>query len=212
MNALTPSDRRALLAGLGRSGRPPGQPRGERTRERLREKGHYTSLMIWHEQIADWLLANPGGKLGDCAAFFGKAPTTISNIVNSDAFRAYYAKRRAEFHERLDESIVDKTAKVTSEALDLLLENLQSKRTAVPIKTLSELADRGLERLGYGVAQPQSAVNVNASGESNVVVQVSRDTLEGARERLRSQQADLAREHEERTTLELEVEPPRNDR
>lgn len=49
-----------------------------------------------HEQIVNWLVANPDQTLGMCAQHFGYTQPWLSMIVHCDAFQARYAERCAE--------------------------------------------------------------------------------------------------------------------
>lgn len=148
----------------------------------------------WYDGIIDWMIANPGAKLYDCAAHFGKANSTISLIVNSDAFKMRLAERRKEFEQIHDAAIVGKTTEIALKALDVMLDQLDKKRDKIPLKDANEIANTALQRLGYG-AKPSTVVNVG-NGAGATVVQVTRETLEASRKQIRQQQ--------ERRLLEVE--------
>lgn len=143
----------------------------------------------WYEAISDWMIANPGGKLGDCALALNKAQSTISMIVNSQLFKDYHAQRRQAFREQHDEAIVAKTTKVAELGLDLILERMTTKRDAIPLGVVKDLTDSALSRLGYGtpkagVPMPGGTTIINGGN----VVQVSAQDLAEARALVRSQE------------------------
>lgn len=143
----------------------------------------------WYESIADWMIANPDGKLGDCAIALDKSPGTISMIVNSDLFKDYYAARRNDWKERHDQAIVSKTAKIAEFGLDLILEKMQAKRDTVPIGVLKEVTDSALNRLGYGVKPVGTPVPPGSTINGNVqIVQVSAQDLAEARAVIRNRE------------------------
>jgi hypothetical protein len=115
----------------------------------------------WHEALVDDMLANPTAKLEDRSARLNRSVNYLSMIINTDMFKALYEARRQAFTERLEGSIANKTAQVADRALDMVLETLEKKRDSLPFQSLVELTDRTLTRLGYGVAKPGPAVNVN---------------------------------------------------
>lgn len=157
-----------------------------------RPNSHVPSkAMLWYDSIVDDMFANPGTTIKATAARLGRSPVTIGYIVNSDLFKARYAQRRDQFNEELDTRLIGKLAKVAELSLDLSLESLEKKRTAVPLPLLHEISDKALARLGYGPkpAGPAAvAVTVNNSNTSaaQVVVPVSPAALAAARDTLRT--------------------------
>jgi hypothetical protein len=142
----------------------------------------------WYESLADYMIANPNETQNDIAAAFGRNPATISTVINTDAFKAYFRQRRQHHAEKLDTAVRDKLFKVSSKSLDYMLEVLDKKRDTVPLETLTRISDSALKNLGYGV--PSAApvqVNVNQSPQ-HVHVAVSVEDLERAREALRRNQ------------------------
>ena len=138
----------------------------------------------WYESIADWMIRNPDGLLKDCAAELDKHPNTISYIIHSDMFKEYFAKRKAEWVQKHDLSIVAKTTKIAELGLDVLLESLEKKREKVPIETIDRITNTALERLGYGQKEAP-AVQVNVD-QRTAVVQVSAEALHEARMSIRA--------------------------
>lgn len=154
--------------------------------------------MLWYySRIIDWMIANPGRPMYECAAYIGKTPTTLSIIVNSDVFKAALAQRKAEFQQAHDFGLIEKTTKIAHASLDAILETLEKKRDKVPLGDLKDISDSALGRLGYGAKpvgpQPGVTVNVNAS-QQNVVVPVSHQDLAEARMALRAVQQDRQRQ------------------
>lgn len=174
----------------------------------------------WHEAIIDDMLAFPLDTLKARGARLNYDPAYLNVIINSDMFKAVYHARRGQYAERLDASLVQKTAEVAGAALDLMLESMQKKRTAIPFPALMEAADKTLSRLGYGVkGQPQTGVSVNVNGagaQVAVVAPVSPEQLAEARLALRNaeQQRALAaplRPVEQVPSASVEVLPPLPD-
>lgn len=139
----------------------------------------------WYESLADWMLANPNHKLKDLAAAFNKRQSTISIILKTDAFRAYYEKRRAEYNATLHERIISKQHDVVEASLDAMLLAIQKKQDQVPLNLLNDIAKTGLEVMGYG-AKAAPAVQVNVNNPTSIVpVPVSISDLEEARMAIR---------------------------
>lgn len=104
----------------------------------------------WYASIADWMLANPNLTLAECAVYFGKNPNTISRIVNSDIYKAYFAQRRKEFESEHAAKITRRLGDVVLKSIDVIEEKLEKKRDSVPLDVLSDLMGSSLEALGFG--------------------------------------------------------------
>lgn len=146
----------------------------------------------WYEHLADYMIVNPTAKQNDLAAHFGRAPGTISTIINSDAFKAYLSRRRKEYEQSLDSEVRGKLLNVANKGLDFLLDGLEKKRDSIPIGQLQDIVDKSLKNLGYGATEKGSSVNVNIANQSNpspIPVAVGLADLEAARQALRQSQA-----------------------
>jgi len=142
----------------------------------------------WYESLADFMIANPDARQGEIAAHFKRAESTISTIIATDAFKAYYRQRRQVHADQLDTAVRDKLFQVTNKSLDQILATLDKKRDTIPLEMLQRTAESSLKSLGYGVASPSaSSVTINTSPQS-VHVAVSLTDLEMAREALRRNQ------------------------
>lgn len=139
------------------------------------------------------MIQNPHGKLTECAATLRKGPNTISMIVNTDLFRRYLVQRKAEWRERHDQVLANKLHRVAGLSLDILADQLEKKQSAVPLRDVSQIASTTLERLGYGVAPPPTAVQVNVQNNIPSVplaaLTEAREALRKAEERRRSPDA-----------------------
>jgi hypothetical protein len=149
--------------------------------------------MLWYySRIIDWMIANPGRPLSECAQYIGRTQSTLSIIINSDMFKAALAQRKAEFQQAHDFGIIEKTAKIAHASLDAILETLDKKRSAVPINELREISESALKTLGYGTtaqASPGVTLNFNEGSKGQVVLPVSPQHLEEARMALRLAQS-----------------------
>ena len=148
----------------------------------------------WYEALADFMLAHPSATQNEIAAHFGRAVSTISTVVNTDAFKAYLRARRAEYHATLNEAVKTRLLNVAEKSLDAILEKLEKKRDTLPLDVLNRTTESTLRALGYGQsASPSVVVNNNPGAPAQVAVTVSLDDLEAARAALRhSQQQALA--------------------
>jgi hypothetical protein len=149
------------------------------TKQEARER---KPVRWWHEWIIDDMLMYPRDTIPERARRLKYSPTYLSLCMHSDMFKALYTERRAAYSARLHEGIADKTAEAANKALDLVIESLDKKRDKIPFAELSEFTDRTLERLGYGVKQNGSQVNVQV----NTTPSVTKEQLADARRDLRA--------------------------
>lgn len=142
----------------------------------------------WYESLADYMIANPSASQNEIAAYFGRNTSTISTVISTDAFKAYFRQRRGQHAEKLDEEVRGKLFKAANRSLDHMLEVLDKKRDTLPLEMLQRVADSSLKNLGYGVTPPSgTTVNVSTTPQ-HVHVAVSLDDLELARAALRRNQ------------------------
>lgn len=149
----------------------------------------------WYVAIIDWMLANPGRPLKECAAELGRAEGTIYMITETDLFRTHFAQRRAAFTQAHDSELRTKMTALASKSLDILTEVVDKKRDAIPVAHLTNIATSALDRLGYSPNKPAAApgVTVNLPGSNpTLVTSISREELEEARTAMRLAQQNRA--------------------
>ena len=128
----------------------------------------------------------------------------LSLIMNSDMFKALYARRRAEYSASLDAGIQHKLGMVANKALDLMMDTLDTKRNSIPFPALADFTDNTLERLGYGTKSAAVQVNINAPP------MITQEQLAEARATLRAVETQRTIEHKpiEHKPDELPPTPP----
>ncbi len=133
-----------------------------------------------HEQIVDWMLANPAAKQSACAEFFGVTQAWLSTIIHSDAFQEYKARRYARHQQMLSESTIEKVEGLARGAVEVLYERITNEREEIPLGIVKETADMALKACGFG---PKGNSN---NAEVNVSINVAgAESLERAREKMR---------------------------
>lgn len=135
----------------------------------------------FHKQLALYMIAHPDHRLTQIAKHFSKTPSWISIVRNSDAFKVYYDKLVDKQLKNID-PILQSTQAMTDLALDHLNHKLETLGDVLTVKELSEVAELGLKRLGFGadLKGPHGpAIHVH-----NEVVVVDRGELREARERM----------------------------
>ena len=143
----------------------------------------------WYESLADFMIANPRATQNDMAGHFQRGVNTISTIINTDAFKAYYRQRRAQIHSDLSESVKGKLLNIADQSMDALLEKLEKKRDTLPIESLHKTAEMALKSLGYGGDKGPTIIN-NVNQPTHVTAAVSLEDLQVAQAALRRAQSD----------------------
>ena len=138
-----------VLESLTLFGKPEGLPRMTgSTNKQMIEKVSYT-----HQDMADFILANPAVSQNDLALRYGYRPHTISVIKNSDAFQVYLATRRAEIVDPvLTATVEDRMRAVTVRSLEVLQEKLEMPAHQVSDELALRAAQMGSKALGMGIA------------------------------------------------------------
>lgn len=130
-----------------------------------------TSTSPTHDQIALWLLQNPGPRLSSrCAEAFGYTLPWISTLINSDAFRARLSEVQALADAAVAVDIPAKLRGVASLALDALTEQLDTAAKdggMLHREFVKETADMALHRLGYAPQKQQSAPGLIVNQQNN---------------------------------------------
>jgi hypothetical protein len=140
----------------------------------------------WYWALIDDMLCHPELAKIEFAKRFKVSPATIYHVTSSDAFKAAYLERRKELAAKIDETLVKGLTQVARSSLTHLATALDKKRDMIPVKELAEIADKSLNRLGYGTDAKSSSVNVNVNTGQQAIMPVLREDLEAARAALRN--------------------------
>lgn len=121
--------------------------------------GAIARVKYTHDALIDAMIANPAAKQGQLAKLFGYTESWISRIVNSDAFQARLAARKADIVDPVLTMTIDEKLKgLASQSLDILAEKLELTRSPDLAYKAAELS---LKAAGYGARQQNVAVQQN---------------------------------------------------
>ena len=162
-----------------------------------------SKLKPWHEQLADYMLANPLKTQREMADYFLKTEPWISQILRSDMFRSYYAMRREEVTQGVKLRLVDEAGEIARLALLEIKNRLTDPELTQGVETrdVEKIARMGLESVG--VLRNGNNAADGASSGVNVQVNVTREALIGAREVYRklldqnAEEADIVDENDD---------------
>lgn len=132
-----------------------------------------------HDAMIDDIVENPAIKQGEIAKKYGYSDTWVSIVVNSDAFKAKLAERKAELVDpKIRASIEDRLGGIAAKALDKIIERLDNAASMIKTPELIAIAklgvgDRNLTKTApvsqtnlYVVALPPPAVSAKAWSEA----------------------------------------------
>lgn len=122
-----------------------------------------------HDAMIDVMIAQPHLTQGQLASMFGYSQGWVSQIINSDAFRARLAERKEILVDPLIlQSLDERLRGVAQRSLDRVLEALDTAKPEFALRA----AQFSTEALGYGARPkageggPQVAVVVNVPGQA----------------------------------------------
>lgn len=112
-----------------------------------------------HDAFIDLIIANPAISQGQLAEHFGYTQAWVSRVMNSDAFLARLAVRKAEMVDPvIAASIEEKFKTLASLSLDVVIDKLALTKSAdLGLKALEVTS----KALGYGARQQNVAVQNN---------------------------------------------------
>lgn len=142
-------------------------------------------MVWWYWALMDAMISEPWKTKKQLAEQFNISVITFNLVTTSDIFQAYMAERRKGNSDHLDAVIRQRATRVVDKAFETMEKIIDKKQDTIPLNDLVNLADKTLERLGYGVKNPGNNVTVNNSTQQ-VVVPVSLQQLEEARAALRA--------------------------
>ena len=122
--------------------------------------GGVAKVSYTHEDMIDFILANPQCQQTDIARRYGYTQSWVSRIISSDAFRAMYARRRDEVVDpTILHEVEERFRALTLRSLDVVMEKLEANPTLDGGLKALEIASRAQ---GYGVAKgAQVQINQN---------------------------------------------------
>lgn len=142
-----------------------------------------------HEAILRWLVCNPHRPLKDCARELGYTQAWLSIIVHSDIFQARLRHMQDNLNDGALVDIRQKLQGIAHAALDKMADSIEF--TDDP-KMLLDVADKALNRLGYGSKGP--SLQVNNYNQTNNIGTVPRSVLEEARALRQGLQSSISHE------------------
>lgn len=130
------------LIPLGDDERPYAERMAELREHAILRRG----LSPTHELMAEWQLLNPGGTLKQMGEFFGYSVSWLSQVTNTDMYRAYIAERMGGIKAYSNMSIPEKMSRLADKAIERVAEVLDTEREP---KVIVDAFDKVMHRYGY---------------------------------------------------------------
>lgn len=131
----------------------------------------------WHEQVADFIIAQPQASLKDVAAFFEVTPTFIYMLTGSDMFRAHLRKKQDAVSQGIIFDTKEKLQGLCHMAIDDIAERLAAKTASERLVT--DTFSRTLSALGFDGGGGAAV----GGGNTHIQVVVGAQALVDAREK-----------------------------
>lgn len=127
------------------------------------------SVSHMHDQIMNWMLANPGRPLRECADYFEITQPWLSTVIHSDVFQAKFRERQEAVFGQVMLDIPTKLKGLADAAIEALAEQLA---TNTDKNYTLDAFDKIMHRAGYA---PQKAATPNSAAAvvNNFVVDAS---------------------------------------
>jgi len=140
-----------------------------------------------HDQIMNWLIANPEKSNRECADYFGYTQTWLSSVIHSDAFQAKFKERQDAVFSGV---MRDTTTKLAGLA-DLVTEQLAEQLEKNQDKDFTlDAFDKIMHRSGYAPNSSRNPVQPLQQQQNNFFI--SKDILADARAVMQQQLAPPA--------------------
>lgn len=124
------------------------------TERRRRQVG---ALRYSHEDCIDRMIMTPGIEQNELAALYGVTTAWMSIVINSDAFRARMAERKAELIDpALMASLNERYGALAERSVNVLLEKLNQPIEKISDKLALEAAALGAKAVGLGEAKREA--------------------------------------------------------
>lgn len=135
-----------------------------------------------HEQMALWMLQNPSATLRDMSMAFGYTPSWLSQVINSDMFKAYMAERMKDVEFGVAIDIPSRMAALAHLAIDRMEEKLSKTED---VEVVVDAFDKVMHRYGYA-PNARNAANQQpgAFNQQNNIFFLSQDKFKQVQEKL----------------------------
>ena len=134
-----------------------------------------------HEQVIDYIIANPWAKKSHIATHFGYSESWLHQLMGSDLFRSRLFERQAQFSAHNTVVASQRLNEIAEKALQRLNNMLEAGSADVEdTRKIAEMAMKGLSLGGFASNPRGPAPVVNVTGNAQFVT-VQRNILEDAR-------------------------------
>lgn len=174
----------------------------EGARFTMSESASIKKVSAWHEELMDFMMAQPRAGLREAADYFDVSMSWLSTVKNSDAFQEAWAVRRGLHSSAIDQGIRERVEGLAEVTIETMTRKIEKEGESMGLSTLREVSETALKSLGFG--QKNANANTLPQGQGNTtihgnVVMIDRNVLAEARatrEKLQRQNAVEFKDHQ----------------
>lgn len=149
----------------------------------MAQSAQINNVKAWHEELMDFMLAQPRAGLKETSEYFGVSMSWLSVVKNSDAFKDAWEKRRENHSSAVSVSLVQRVEALAEVALETMTQRLEREGESIGLSTLREVSETALKSLGFGMRDARAGGSQQAhSITNNNMIVVDRETLARARD------------------------------
>jgi len=150
----------------------------------MSESASIKKVSAWHEELIDFMLAQPRAGLKEAADYFDVSQSWLSTVKNSDAFLQRWAERRGVHSSAVSQGIRERVEGLAEVTLETLTRRMEKEGESMGLSTLREVSETALKSLGFGNRNANVNVPLQGQGSMTVngnVVMIDRNVLAEAR-------------------------------
>jgi len=132
----------------------------------MSESAEIKKISAWHEELMDFMLAQPRAGLKQAADYFDVSMSWLSTVKNSDAFQERWAERRGLHSSAVDQGIRERVEGLAEISLETLTRRMEKEGESMGLSTLREVSETALKSLGFG--NKNANVNVPLQGQGGI--------------------------------------------
>lgn len=153
-------------------------------------------IRAWHEELVEFMIANPRAGLKETSLYFNVSMAWISTITHTDAFRELWNKRRGEHFDNVSMGVSSRVTALAEVTVNALTEKIEKeiKADTITIDTLKEVSETALKALGFGGKGNSAVIHNNFGDTTQNNVFIDKETLAKAREARRKLQLEAKEE------------------
>ena len=142
-----------------------------------------------HELLGEYILQRPQATLTEMSNYFGYSPSWLSQVTNTDMFKAYMANRMKDIQAVVSQDVPTRMATLAHLAIDRMEEVIVKTQDA---DTIVDSFDKVMHRYGYAPNAKNAVNQGNTPLQQNNVFFLNQDQFKQVQEKLINAHAPVA--------------------